>query len=87
MDQLLNDLKNQIISTLKLTDLEPDEIDVDAPLIGEGLGLDSIDTLELLVLLEKEYGVTVPDINVGRKIFSSVRAIAKYIQEEQKRNQ
>ena len=85
MDQLLSNLKSQIISTLKLTDLEPDEIDVDAPLIGEGLGLDSIDTLELLVLLEKEYGVTVPDINVGRKIFSSVRAMAEYIREEQKR--
>ena len=86
MDQLLNDLKNQIISTLKLTDIEPDDIDVDAPLIGEGLGLDSIDTLELLVLLEKEYKVTVPDINVGRKIFSSIRAMAEYIQEEQKRD-
>lgn len=86
MDQLLNDLKNQIISTLKLTDIEPDEIDVDAPLIGEGLGLDSIDTLELLVLLEKEYKVTVSDINVGRKIFSSIRALAEYIQEEQKNN-
>lgn len=86
MDQLLNDLKNQIISTLKLTDIEPDEIDVDAPLIGEGLGLDSIDTLELLVLLEKEYKVTVPDINIGRKIFSSIRAMAEYIQEEQKNN-
>lgn len=85
MDQLLDNLKSQIISTLKLTDLEPHEIDVDAPLIGEGLGLDSIDTLELLVLLEKEYGVTVPDINTGRKIFSSVRALAEYIQEEQKR--
>lgn len=87
MDQFLNNLKSRIISTLKLTDLEPDEIDVDAPLIGEGLGLDSIDTLELLVLLEKEYGVTVPDINAGRKIFSSVRAMAEYIREEQKRNQ
>lgn len=86
MDQLLNDLKNQIISTLKLTDIEPDEIDVDAPMIGEGLGLDSIDTLELLVLLEKEYKVTVPDINIGRKIFSSIRAMAEYIQEEQKRD-
>lgn len=86
MDQLLNDLKNKIISTLKLTDIEPDEIDVDAPLIGEGLGLDSIDTLELLVLLEKEYKVTVSDINVGRKIFSSIRALAEYIQEEQKNN-
>ncbi len=83
MEQLLNELKQQIITTLKLSDIEPDDIDVEAPLIGEGLGLDSIDTLELLVLLEKEYGVTVPDINIGRKIFASVRTMAEYIQEEQ----
>ncbi len=81
MEQLLNDLKKQIIETLKLSDIEPEDIDVDAPLIGEGLGLDSIDTLELLVLLEKEYGVTVPDINAGRKIFSSIKAMAEYIEE------
>ena len=86
MEQLLNELKQQIITTLKLSDIEPDDIDVDEPLIGEGLGLDSIDTLELLVLLEKEYGVTVPDINIGRKIFASVRAMAEYIQEEQAKN-
>jgi acyl carrier protein len=83
MDQLLDDLKKQIIATLKLSDITPEGIDVDAPLIGEGLGLDSIDTLELLVLLEKQYGVTVPDINAGRKIFSSIRAMAEYIQEKQ----
>ena len=86
MEQLLNELKQQIITTLKLSDIEPDDIDVDEPLIGEGLGLDSIDTLELLVLLEKEYGVTVPDINIGRKIFASVRAMDEYIQEEQAKN-
>lgn len=82
MDQLLNELKCQIISTLKLSDIEPDDIDVDAPLIGEGLGLDSIDTLELLVLLEKVYSVTVPDINIGRKVFSSIRSMAEYIEEK-----
>ena len=81
MEQLLNDLKKQIIETLKLSEIRPEDIDVDAPLIGEGLGLDSIDTLELLVLLEKEYSVTVSDINAGRKIFSSVRAMAEYIEE------
>ncbi len=86
MDQLLNELKQQIITTLKLSDIEPDDIDVESPLIGEGLGLDSIDTLELLVLLEKEYGVTVPDINIGRKIFASVRTMAEYIREEQEKN-
>ncbi len=83
MEQLLNALKQQIIDTLKLSDIEPDDIDVNEPLIGEGLGLDSIDTLELLVLLEKEYGVTVPDINAGRKIFASLTAMAEYIQEQQ----
>lgn len=83
MEQLLDALKVQIITTLKLSDIEPDDIDINAPLIGEGLGLDSIDTLELLVLLEKEYGVTVPDINAGRKIFSSLSAMAQYVQEQQ----
>jgi acyl carrier protein len=81
METLINTLKGQIISVLKLSDVKPDDIDADAPLVGGGLGLDSIDTLELLVLLEKEYGVTVPDVNVGRKVFSSVRSLASYIQE------
>ena len=79
MEQLLEILKKQIISTLKLTDIEPDDIDVDEPLIGDGLGLDSIDTLELLVLLEKNYGITVSDLNEGRKVFSSIREMGKYI--------
>jgi acyl carrier protein len=81
MDDLIDTLKKQIISSLNLSDIDPDDIDPDAPLIGEGLGLDSIDTLELLVLMEKEYGVTVPDVNVGRTVFSSVRTLAKYIEE------
>ena len=80
MEELLGKLKEQIIETLNLSDLSPNDIDIDAPLIGEGLGLDSIDTLELLVLMEKEYGVTVPDVNVGRTVFSSVRALAQYIE-------
>jgi acyl carrier protein len=79
MDELLNELRVKLIASLKLSDIKPEDIDVDAPLIGEGLGLDSIDTLELLVLLEKEYGVTVPDVNTGRSVFSSVRALADYI--------
>jgi acyl carrier protein len=81
METLINTLKGQIITVLKLSDVKPEDIDADAPLVGGGLGLDSIDTLELLVLLEKEYGVTVPDVNVGRKVFASVRALASYIQE------
>jgi acyl carrier protein len=81
MATLIDTLKGQIISTLKLSDVKPEDIDVDAPLVGGGLGLDSIDTLELLVLLEKEYGVTVPDVNIGRKVFGSVRSLAVYIEE------
>ncbi|MBD3421904.1 MAG: acyl carrier protein [Chitinivibrionales bacterium] len=80
MEALVEKLKTQIIESLKLSDVTTDEIDPDAPLIGEGLGLDSIDTLELLVLLEKEYGVTVPDVNVGRDVFKSVRSLAEYIE-------
>jgi acyl carrier protein len=85
MEQLINELKKKIIVTLKLSDIEPDDIDNDEPLVGEGLGLDSIDTLELLVLMEKDYGVTVPDITVGRQVFSSMRSMASYIEENRKK--
>jgi acyl carrier protein len=81
MEQLIDTLRKQIVATLKLSDVKPEDIDPDAPLIGAGLGLDSIDSLELLVLLEKEYGVTVPDVNVGRQVFASVRSLASYIEQ------
>jgi len=79
MEALIAKLKEQIIQNLKLTDVKPEDIDADAPLIGGDLGLDSIDTLELLVLLEREYGVTVPDVNIGRSVFASVRSLAEYV--------
>ncbi|MBN1306841.1 MAG: acyl carrier protein [Chitinispirillaceae bacterium] len=79
METLIRELKEKIIKSLKLTDITPEQIDADAPLIGEGLGLDSIDTLELLVMLERDYRVTVPDVNAGRRVFSSVRAMAEHI--------
>ncbi len=79
MEQLIEDLKLQIIESLKLSDIEPSEIDENEPLIGEGLGLDSIDTLELIVLMEKKYGVAVPDIKVGKDVFASVKSMAQYI--------
>jgi acyl carrier protein len=80
MEQLIETLKKRIIASLKLSDVSPADIDPDAPLIGGPLGIDSIDTLELLVLLEKEYGVTVPDVKVGRAVFASVRSLAGYIE-------
>jgi acyl carrier protein len=64
--------------------MEADEIDSDAPLFGEGLGLDSIDALQLVVAMEKEFGVVVPDAATGTKVFASVRAMAAYIAENQK---
>ena len=83
MEALMQELKEKIISSLKLTDITPDEINVDEPLIGEGLGLDSIDTLELLVMLERDYRATVPDVNAGRRVFASVRSMAEHIREQQ----
>lgn len=83
MEALMQELKEKIIKSLKLSDVTPDDIDVDAPLIGEGLGLDSIDTLELLVMLERDYRSTVPDVNAGRRVFSSVRSMAQHITQQQ----
>ncbi len=74
------ELKSKIIEALKLQDITPEQIDDDAPLFGTGLGLDSIDALELVVLLEKEYGIVIKDIEEGRPAFRSVRTLADFIQ-------
>ena len=83
MDQLVVDLKSRIIETLKLQDITPEQIDENAPLFGAGLGLDSIDALELVVMLEKFYGIVVKDIEEGRPAFASVRALAEFIRTKQ----
>jgi len=80
MKSLIDELKLKIIKTLRLSDVSPEDLDADAPLIGGTLGIDSIDTLELLVLLEKDYGVTIPDVKIGRSVFSSVSSLAAYIE-------
>ena len=67
MDTLINQLKNQIIDVLNLEDMTADDIDAQAPLFGEGLGLDSIDALELIVLLEREYGIKLSNPAEGRQ--------------------
>jgi acyl carrier protein len=84
MEELIAKLKVQIIEQLNLEDMEPDEIDEDEPLFGDGLGLDSIDALELIVLLEKEYGIRIENPKDGQKIFYSVRSLAKFITDNQK---
>jgi acyl carrier protein len=83
--ELTEKLKNEIIEVLNLEDVKPEDIDTDAPLFGDGLGLDSIDALELIVLLEKNYGIKIEDPREGRKIFVSVRTMADYILEHQKK--
>jgi acyl carrier protein len=81
MADLKQDIKELIISSLNLSDVSPDQIVDDAPLFQEGLGLDSIDALELAVAIERKYRVTIPDEAVGKKVFSSVSALAAYVGE------
>ena len=82
-NELIEKIKNLIIQRLKLVDMSPEMIENDVPLFGEGLGLDSIDALELVLGLEKEFGVIIPDAEVGKKVFQSVRTMAQYVLEQQ----
>jgi acyl carrier protein len=77
--ELINELKELIVKRLKLDDLKPEDIDENTPLFGEGLGLDSIDALELVVAIEKTYGIRIPDEDVGKEAFRSVSALAEYV--------
>lgn len=79
MEDLIFELKRQLIEVLNLEEMEPNEIETDAPLFGEGLGLDSIDALEIIVLLEKQYGIRLANPAEGKAIFTNVRTIAEYV--------
>ena len=79
-EELIQKLKQEIIEVLNLEDLTPADIDADAPLFGEGLGLDSIDALELIVLLERNYGIKLKDAAEGKEVFKSVSVMADYIE-------
>jgi acyl carrier protein len=83
MSDLTNKLKEEIIKQLNLGDLKPEDIDINASLFGDGLGLDSIDALELIVLLDKNYGIKIKDPKDGQKIFQSIKSMADYITEQQ----
>ena len=80
MEELILKLKQEIIEVLNLEEVKPEDIVNDDPLFGSGLGLDSIDALELIVLLEKNYGIKLNDPAQGRDIFKSVNVLAEYIQ-------
>lgn len=79
MEELKNALKEQIIDALNLEEMTADDIDNEAPLFGDGLGLDSIDALELIVILDKFYGIKLSNPAEGKAIFTNIDTIADYI--------
>ena len=84
-DELINEVKQMIIDSLRIEGMSPDEIEADAPLFGEGLGLDSIDALELGVALQKRYGIILSaKAEENRRHFASVRALTEMIEKVQK---
>jgi acyl carrier protein len=83
MEQLMANLKKQIIEALNLKHLKPEDIGDDQPLFVEGLGLDSIDALELIVLLQQHYNIRIANPQDGPTIFRSVKTIAEYIKTHQ----
>jgi acyl carrier protein len=86
MDKLISDLKIQIIEQLNLQEVRPEDIADDQPLFVEGLGLDSIDALELIVLLQQHYKIKLSNAEEGPKVFRSVKTMAEYITAHQSRN-
>lgn len=85
MEELVLELKKQIIEVLNLEDVQPEDIDNDAPLFGSGLGLDSIDALELIVMMEKNYGIKIKDPSAGKEIFKSINSMAEFVQANRKK--
>ncbi len=81
MEKLKAELKERIIENLNLEDIEVSDINDNDPLFGEGLGLDSIDALELIVMLDKDYGIKIADPKEGKAIFESINTMATYISE------
>lgn len=82
MERLEDQLKLQIIEALSLDDVSPGEIEDDTPLFGDAFGLDSVDALELVVMMERHHDIKITDIEVGRVAFESVCSLAKFIREQ-----
>ncbi len=84
MDALIAELKSKMIQTLSLERVQPADIKDDQPLFGTGLGLDSIDALEIVALLEQDYGIRIEERAVADKAFASVRALAEFVSRNRK---
>ena len=85
MEELIKELKEEIIKVLNLEEMTPEDIDENDALFGDGLGLDSIDALELIVLMEKEYGIKLANPAEGKKIFTSIATIADFVSKNRKK--
>jgi acyl carrier protein len=85
IEDLVGELKVKIIKTLGLMDIKPEDIKDDAPLVGGDTGIDSIDVLELVMMIEKDYGVKIENKELGAKVFASVRVLATHIFEIQRK--
>ncbi|MBC7388801.1 MAG: acyl carrier protein [Opitutaceae bacterium] len=83
MSELVNKLKKEIIEELNLQDIDPDKLDENTSLFKDGLGLDSIDALELIVLLQRNYGLKLASAEEGQQVFRSIRSMADYIESHQ----
>lgn len=84
MEELKQELKEKLIEALNLEEITPDEIDSAAPLFGDGLGLDSIDALEIILILEKSYGIRLENPAAAKDIFFSVDTLAQFISQNRK---
>jgi len=81
MEELIAELKQCIVESLHLEDITPEEIETDAPLFVEGLGLDSIDAVELVAILEKNYGIQVTEMETAKAAFETVGTLAAFVVE------
>lgn len=85
MEELIEKLKGELIAELNLEEIKPADINAEAPLFGDGgLGLDSIDALEIILILERNYGIKIDNPAQGKEIFYSVKTLAEYITAHQK---
>jgi acyl carrier protein len=82
MDKLIKDLQIKIVEVLNLIDVQPDDIKADEQLVGGNLGIDSIDVLEMVIMIEKDYGVKIDNRELGVKVFATLRTLAEYIHEK-----
>lgn len=85
METLELDVAARIVDTLNLQDVAPEDIDPAAPLFGSGLGLDSIDALELVVMLQKHWGIKITDVEVGKAAFSSINSLAEFVRKNRQK--